>query len=115
MILKFVCLGNIICTGQSRYYAPIGVHESHSRYTRDSHLRVQKKKIKKKKKKIFFFFFGAKAETSLSGPENLHPLVSVLQCILCFQRITYLSQLYLSQCGWGIPCSGEVLGLFKFQ
>ena len=24
-------------TGQSRYYAPIGVHESHSRYMRDAH------------------------------------------------------------------------------
>ena len=24
-------------TGQSRYYAPIGVHESHSRYTWDAH------------------------------------------------------------------------------
>ena len=74
---------------------------------------------KKSKKNIFFSFFflilGAKAETSLSCPENLHTLVSVLQCILCFQRITFLSQLYLSQCGWGIPFSGEVLGLFKFQ
>ena len=30
------------------------------------------------------------AGTSKSGPENLHTLVSVLGCILCFQRITYL-------------------------
>ena len=30
------------------------------------------------------------AETSLSGPENLHTLVSVRWCVLCFQRITFL-------------------------
>ena len=29
------------------------------------------------------------AETSLSGPENTHTLVSVLWCILCFQRIPF--------------------------
>ena len=42
------------------------------------------------------------AETSSSGPENLHTLVSVLRCILCFQRITflrtYLSHLLLAGC-----------------
>ena len=30
------------------------------------------------------------AETCYYGPENLHTLVSVLRCILCFQRITFL-------------------------
>ena len=30
------------------------------------------------------------AETSKSGPENLRTLVSILWCILCFQRITFL-------------------------
>ena len=30
------------------------------------------------------------AKTSQSGPEILHTLVSVLRCILCFQRITFL-------------------------
>ena len=30
------------------------------------------------------------AKTSLSGPENLHNLISVLWRILCFQRITFL-------------------------
>ena len=34
------------------------------------------------------------AETNLSGPENLHVLVSVLLCILCFQGITFL-RIYL--------------------
>ena len=29
------------------------------------------------------------AETSYSGPENMHTLVSVLWCILCFQRIHF--------------------------
>ena len=29
------------------------------------------------------------AETSYSGPENMHTLVSVLWCILCFQRIPF--------------------------
>ena len=29
------------------------------------------------------------AKTSLSGPENLHTLVSILRCILCFQRLTF--------------------------
>ena len=62
------------------------------RGTRTNEFR--KKKLKKKKKKFFFFFFfflilEAKAETSYSGPGNLHTLVSSLQCILCFQRITF--------------------------
>ena len=34
------------------------------------------------------------AETSKSGPENLHTLVSVLWCILCFRRITFLRTYY---------------------
>ena len=29
------------------------------------------------------------AKTSWSGPENKHTLVSVLWCILCFQRIPF--------------------------
>ena len=29
------------------------------------------------------------AETSLSGPENMHTLISILWCILCFQRIPF--------------------------
>ena len=64
------------------------------RGTRTNEFR--KKNLKKKKKNFFFFFFyffffilGAKAETSYSGPGNLHTLVSSLQCILCFQRIIF--------------------------
>ena len=30
------------------------------------------------------------AKTCYSGPENMHTLVTVLRCILCFQRITFL-------------------------
>ena len=30
------------------------------------------------------------AASGKSGPENLHTLVSVLWCIVCFQRITFL-------------------------
>ena len=41
------------------------------------------------------------AKTSKSGPENLHTLVSVLQCILCFQRITFL-RTYLSDMHAGL-------------
>ena len=33
------------------------------------------------------------AETSKSGPENVHTLVSVLSCILCFQRTTFLEHI----------------------
>ena len=52
------------------------------------------------------------AETSKSGPENLHTLVSVLRRILCFQRIaflrTYLTllQLVIGTCDGGraSPC-----------
>ena len=29
-------------------------------------------------------------KTSYSGSENMHTLVTVLRCILCFQRITFL-------------------------
>ena len=35
------------------------------------------------------------AETSQSGPENLHTLVSVLRCILGFQRITFLRTYFM--------------------
>ena len=34
------------------------------------------------------------AKTSYSGPENLHTLVSVLWCILCFQRITFFKNMF---------------------
>ena len=33
----YIVLLYVLITGQSRYYAPTGVHESHSRYTRDTH------------------------------------------------------------------------------
>ena len=33
------------------------------------------------------------AETIQSGPENLHTLVSVLRCILWFQRITFFKNI----------------------
>ena len=60
------------------------------RGTRTNEFRKKKSKKKKKKKKFFFFFFliffflilGAEAETSYSGPGNLHTLVSSLQCII---------------------------------
>ena len=34
---EFLSQDEVEHTGQSRYYAPIGVHDSHSRYTRDAH------------------------------------------------------------------------------
>ena len=48
-LLEGIIFGKLtFTTGQSRYYASIGVHESHSQYARDAHYRVQKK--------IYFFF-----------------------------------------------------------
>ena len=35
------------------------------------------------------------ADTSLSGPENLHTLVSALLCVLCFQRITFFKNIFV--------------------
>ena len=34
------------------------------------------------------------AETGQSGPENLHTLVSVIWCILCFQGITFFKNIF---------------------
>ena len=36
------------------------------------------------------------AETSYSDQENMHSLVTVLQCILCFKRIIFLRTYFTS-------------------
>ena len=41
------------------------------------------------------FYYGI-ASKSLSGPENMHTLVTVLRCILCFQRITFFKNMFHS-------------------
>ena len=47
------------------------------------------------------------AEASLSGPENLYTLVSILWCILCFQGITFLRTYLTSlQLVIGTVCGG---------
>ena len=53
------------------------------------------------------------AETSLSCPVNMHALVSVLWCSLCFQRIPFYKHTTSRNTGWTLQISDEFRSLYR--
>ena len=56
------------------------------------------------------------AETSLSGPGNMHTLVSVLWCSLCFQRIPFYEHFDFTTAGdWDCVAAVERLPALHYS